>query len=1456
MAGSAAHEYEVRDAIDQVVDASRMLLDTNARPVPRDQHPKQHGCVQARFVIGKNLESRYRQGLFQEPRVYEAWIRLSNGAQHDDRKPDAHGMAVKLMGVAGRKVLDAEADATTQDFLLVDNPTFIVRDALDYRGFSELLLKAKGKEPSSVYNLLGLVLSGPFRSFLTLLLLSLSPWRIFTFLRLIRFANKRIANPLTTRYWSTTPYRFGDTCMKFSAVPADFAGGPPAEGPSDDSYEAFADFLRPAIAMDAAAPPARENSPNYLREALARTLSARGAVFLFQVQLFKDDATTPIEDPTVEWPEDSAPFHTVGWIWVPKQVFDTPGRMAFGENLSFTPWHAIPAHEPLGEINLVRKHVYTTLSALRHRLNRVVPREPEVTDPDPTFLPPNWGDDPSAFWHVLEAELNLVAERRKHLEGLGSDHHTTSDQAPAAADASEAAKSEAKPATEVPADGGLVPHPPGVDERTKAARQRALREHTVGLALSGEGDRGATFSIGFLQGLGSLGLIRRLDYISAVSGGSRAAAWLGAWLKRAGDDPGNVERQLDPRRVEQARAARQFLPEGEVVDEEPQPVEHLRSHVTAPLARGDILSTGAWIGGSEWLGNVLIHALVLFPLLMLVATGARLVAALYGVFNGFSQIDEQVGAVDSRLGVPVLVAGVLALMFILLAGIVALWVAFSSIAGALREFRAGHSGRRFGQAEVNQAGGLDRGIVTPLWIASLLFSFGVPPVITWIRELLEKWWYGPNTSGLFSFRSLVEVVLPDLTILSWPNFLVHATVLGGVAAWWASRNAGVESADRRRTIVGASLAAGLTAAVLLMFLEWVFVHFTQVGRPDIVAMLFPAFALLIVVAAMVVSVALQGRAASDAERAWRAATAALLTRRAIGWLAATATIFYLPGLLYAAGGLSRAVITLAWLGAAAFALLVCRYVMQRYEGAHGGRLLWLASLASWVFFAGMLGACGLLVALFANMPSLTAPGGGDVSPFAYYLQGIVGTSLLKLIVLAVGFGLLYTFARRRIDVNLFSLGALNADWLTRAYVAASLPVAAWRRRWALPRDPRVITGAPALSGHAAEQALARGNSHSAGGVDSCGDLELRALCIGRTIGDAPVYWGPQLLFNTTTIATEFDVMGRHHVGAESFTLSPLYCGSTSVGYAPTENSARAGAVDPNLWLGQTAAVSASVSEPPASSTLRAFLTILSARPGSWIEKPRMDGWAAAGPLYCDMPAAASFGLDPAGGDFIYLRGGQEFESLGVYELIRRRCRYVIAVDASRDGPSSYARLGMLIRRCSIDFGIRIKIDGHPQEHRGPDGHPSANVLIGRIHYGDVDHGAPTGDFVYVTTAPISDDPPDTQPGGQGVDLALSTSSNSSRALDAEQFEQYRSLGADAARGVLGAAVQRLGAHGGEAAGKSHAEFVSQLFGVVMGRAHAPSTGQSEPTTGSSAGGRGRGRGASQSGPESGTSRRS
>ena len=106
-------------------------------PVRRQQHPKHHGCVRAEFVVEPDLPAEYRVGLFREPGRTPPGSASRTGAQDDDRRPDAHGMAVKLMGVEGRKVLDAERDATTHDFVMVDNPAFFIRDAAEYAGFSD-----------------------------------------------------------------------------------------------------------------------------------------------------------------------------------------------------------------------------------------------------------------------------------------------------------------------------------------------------------------------------------------------------------------------------------------------------------------------------------------------------------------------------------------------------------------------------------------------------------------------------------------------------------------------------------------------------------------------------------------------------------------------------------------------------------------------------------------------------------------------------------------------------------------------------------------------------------------------------------------------------------------------------------------------------------------------------------------------------------------------------------------------------------------------------------------------------------------------------------------------------------------------------------------------------------------------------------------------------------------------
>lgn len=255
------------------------------------------------------------------------------------------------MGVEGPQALGGTEDPQTQDFVMVDNPTFFIPDALEYARFSGPLLKAKGKLPSAARASL-FFLPGKLREVGTLFALYFVRGRFHQFGRLLKFVSKRIDNPLATQFWSTTPSRFGDGgAMKFTAAPSTLTPQPP---------------------------PKAGASPDYLRAAMKTHLKDRAAKFDFRVQLQEDPKEQPIEDPTVEW---ATRFISVATIRIPSQDFDTPGRMAFGENLSFTPWHALDDHRPLGGINRTRLAVYRRLSEPRHELNDTPMSEPRRDDP-------------------------------------------------------------------------------------------------------------------------------------------------------------------------------------------------------------------------------------------------------------------------------------------------------------------------------------------------------------------------------------------------------------------------------------------------------------------------------------------------------------------------------------------------------------------------------------------------------------------------------------------------------------------------------------------------------------------------------------------------------------------------------------------------------------------------------------------------------------------------------------------------------------------------------------------------------------------------------------------------------------------------------------------------------------------------------------------------------------------
>jgi hypothetical protein len=66
----------------------------------------------------------------------------------------------------------------------------------------------------------------------------------------------------------------------------------------------------------------------------------------------------------------------VATIHIPSQSFQSEARKELAENLSFTPWHTLADHQPLGGINRVRRAVYESISSTRHNRNGVQMSEP------------------------------------------------------------------------------------------------------------------------------------------------------------------------------------------------------------------------------------------------------------------------------------------------------------------------------------------------------------------------------------------------------------------------------------------------------------------------------------------------------------------------------------------------------------------------------------------------------------------------------------------------------------------------------------------------------------------------------------------------------------------------------------------------------------------------------------------------------------------------------------------------------------------------------------------------------------------------------------------------------------------------------------------------------------------------------------------------------------------------
>ena len=298
----------------------------------RDAHPKAHGCVKAELQIMDTVPKELAQGIFIPGKTYQAWIRFSNGSKDPSRadiEKDARGMAIKVLGVPGIKLLDDESEASTQDFIMINHPVFFANDPQRYLSFVTKLNSESFMQKLLIPFVLGL--KG-----------SKIVWQTLS---------TKISNPLQTRYWSMVPYQLG-------------------EGPGRQAVKYSA---RPCSSIKDALP--KRPTHDFLREAMRSTLENGDACMELMVQPRSSDKMS-VEDSMTEWEETDAPFYPIATLHIPQQTFDTLEQRTFCENLSFNPWHALPAHKPLGVTNRLRKVIYDRISRVRHKMNAASRQEP------------------------------------------------------------------------------------------------------------------------------------------------------------------------------------------------------------------------------------------------------------------------------------------------------------------------------------------------------------------------------------------------------------------------------------------------------------------------------------------------------------------------------------------------------------------------------------------------------------------------------------------------------------------------------------------------------------------------------------------------------------------------------------------------------------------------------------------------------------------------------------------------------------------------------------------------------------------------------------------------------------------------------------------------------------------------------------------------------------------------
>ncbi|HSU12568.1 patatin-like phospholipase family protein [Longimicrobium sp.] len=477
----------------------------------------------------------------------------------------------------------------------------------------------------------------------------------------------------------------------------------------------------------------------------------------------------------------------------------------------------------------------------------------------------------------------------------------------------------------------------------------------------------------------------------------------------------------------------------------------------------------------------------------------------------------------------------------------------------------------------------------------------------------------------------------------------------------------------------------------------------------------------------------------DMDREWWARLSGWVLIAALIWLvssllvlAATPLLERLTAWIAAMGGISGAAVAL--LGKSG------KTMSGRRDDTEGSRTKEMALTVAVPLFCACI---VVLLALGTVALGRVFTGNPDLLGIPRSFSGSLGVvSFDQIVAFAVmmaglfGFGALMAWA---VNVNRFSLQAMYRNRLVRAYLGASNTS----------RDPDTFTGF---------------DPHDDVPLHECRDerpLPVINAALNLVRGGESLAWQQRK--------------------AESFSMSPLFCGNFYDGYRRSEDYAG------GIRLGSAVAISGAAANPNmgyhSSPAVTFLLTLLNARLGAWLGNTGSAGnrtFRFPGPVWALRPILSElFGRTDSKSRYVNLSDGGHFENLGVYEMVLRRCRYVVVSDAGQDPKATFDDLGNAIRKIRIDF--RIPIDFEERIHISPREDLPTGMFCARarIRYSEVDgEDAADGVLLYVKPALYGRGKPVPYDvwSYAGASPLFPHESTADQWFDESQFESYRALG--------------------------------------------------------------------------------